>query len=265
MKSKHYRIFFCLLAIVAILGVASETTTMTASAQSTITRHCTASRPCFNICGDHVCAPGELAQLKAQSSQTRNNNTGTSPTTPSTPMMTPSTGVIVGGVVSYMDIASDGTTVIVRTSHPISGQPLSIGIGFRDTNDNFIQNQNYIITVTQDGYTVLSNPAGYARSGTDTLTTAALVSSNPVNIRVTLNGVGPSTSDSSTWTGIKGEVLSFSQVTDIKAPVMPMSNMTMPQQNASAPEFGPVASIVLAIAVLSVLVFSVKTRVISKL
>ncbi|MFI5416180.1 MAG: PEFG-CTERM sorting domain-containing protein, partial [Nitrososphaerales archaeon] len=34
--------------------------------------------------------------------------------------------------------------------------------------------------------------------------------------------------------------------------------------NATVPEFGPVASIVLAIAVLSVVVFAAKTRVISK-
>ena len=81
---------------------------------------------------------------------------------------------------------------------------------------------------------------------------------------VTLNGVGPTTADPSTWTGVKGEVLGFSQVTDVKTPTMPMSNMTMPQQNATVPEFGSVASIVLAIAVLSVVVFAVKTRIIPK-
>ncbi len=46
-----------------------------------------------------------------------------------------------------------------------------------------------------------------------------------------------------------------------------MSNMTsgsMPASNATVPEFGPVASIVLAIAVLSVVVFAAKTRVIPR-
>ena len=47
-----------------------------------------------------------------------------------------------------------------------------------------------------------------------------------------------------------------------------MSNMTsgsMPAGNATVPEFGPVASIVLAIAVLSIVVFAAKTRVIPRL
>ncbi len=109
---------------------------------------------------------------------------------------------------------------------------------------------------------MLSNPTGYTKTGTDNLTTPALSSDSPVNILVTLNGIGLPTANPSTWTGVKGEALSFSQVTDIKTP---MSNMTMPQQNATVPEFGPVASIVLAIAVLSVVVFAVKTRVIPKL
>ena len=260
--------FFGLLALVAIIGVASETTTsMTASAQSTMTRHCTASRPCFNICGDHVCAPGELAQLKAQSSRPQNNNTGISTTPVNSTAINPSTGVIIGGVVSYMDQASDGSAVIVRTGHPISGQPLAIGVGFRDANDNFVQNQNYAITVTQDGNTVLSNPTGYTKSGTDSLTTSALLSNSPVNIIITLKGVGLPTSDPLTWTGVKGEALSFSQVTDIQTPMsnMTMSNMTMSQQNATVPEFGPVSSIVLAIAVLSAMVFAVKTREIPKI
>ena len=40
---------------------------------------------------------------------------------------------------------------------------------------------------------------------------------------------------------------------------------TVPSDNATVPEFGPVASIVLAIAVLSVVVFAAKTRVIPRL
>jgi predicted secreted protein with PEFG-CTERM motif len=54
------------------------------------------------------------------------------------------------------------------------------------------------------------------------------------------------------------------------APAAPMSNMTMtnsttaPAGNATVPEFGPVASIILAIAVLSVVVFAAKTRVIPR-
>ncbi|MDE1812874.1 MAG: hypothetical protein KGH85_08450, partial [Thaumarchaeota archaeon] len=147
--------------------------------------------------------------------------------TPSTTTTTPSTGVEIGKVISYMDVASDGTAVLVRTGHPISGQPLAIFTGFTDANGNFVQNQNYAITVTQDGNTMLSNPTGYAKSGTDSLTTSALSSNNPVNVMVTLNGVGLPTADPSTWTGVKGEVLGFSQVTYIETPTTTLSNMTI--------------------------------------
>ena len=84
MKSKTFATLFGVLTIVAIFGAASEITAMTASAELSVQpgRHCTASQPCVQICGDHVCAPGELAQLTAPSSPTPSNNTGTS-TTPS--------------------------------------------------------------------------------------------------------------------------------------------------------------------------------------
>jgi hypothetical protein len=272
MKSKQYGALFVLLAIVAILGAASETTIMTASAQSVLPgRHCTSSQPCVQVCGDHVCAPGELAQMKMQAVQTQRaiNTNGTSAPANSTP--TPSEGVIIGGIMSYMEEASDGTAVIVRTDHPLSGQALNIGIAFKDANNSFVQHQNYAITVSQDGNVVLSNPNGHTHTGTDTQTTSPLLSNNPVDITLTLNGVGLPTSDPSTWTGVKGEVFNFAHIKDITNATAPMSNMTTAGNattsagNATVPEFGPVASIVLAIAVLSMVVFAAKTRVIPRL
>jgi hypothetical protein len=265
MKSKSFGILFSLLTLVAILGAASETTIMTASAQSVLPgRHCTSSQPCVQVCGDHVCAPGELAQMKMQSTQTQRaiNTNGTSTST----MSTPSEGVIVGGIVNYMEEASDGTAVIVRTDHPLMGQALNIGIAFKDANNNFVQHQNYAITVSQDGNVVLSNPNGHTHTGTDTQTTSPLLSNNPVDITLTLNGVGLPTSDPSTWTGVKGEVFTFAHIKDVTNATEPMSNMTTtaPADNATVPEFGPVASIVLAIAVLSMVVFAAKTRIIPK-
>jgi predicted secreted protein with PEFG-CTERM motif len=223
--------------------------------------------------------------MKAQSVQTqRNINTnGTSTSSNTNGTSTPSsivgssTGVVVGKVISYMHEASDGTAVIVRTGHPLSGQVLDIAIGFKDADNNFVAHQNYAITVLQDGKTVFSNSAGHTHTGTDSVTTDALSSNDPVDITVTLNGVGLPTADPSTWTGAKGEAIVFSQATDIKTPTtmtnstMTSSNMTMTNStteqagNATVPEFGPVASIVLAIAVLSIVVFAAKTRVIPRL
>ena len=141
--------------------------------------------------------------------------------------------------------AADGTTITVSTSGPTSGQPLTLTISFTDANGNKIQHQNYAITVTQDGNSILSNSAGHTHTGDDTQTSSAnLSSSDPIDIKITLNGVGLPTADPSTWTGVKDETISFTHI---------------------IPEFGPVASIVLAIAVISIVGFTAKTRVIPRL
>ena len=181
------------------------------------------------------------------------------------------TGNIIGGKIGYKAQASDGTTVLVITTAPISGQPLVLGIGFQDNTGNFVKHQNYAITVTQDNNTVLSIPNGHTHTGTDTQTAQALSSTDQISIQVTLLGVGLPTADPSTWTGAKGEVLSFSQVAPTTTAPAPGNQTGIPlgppytaPTNATVPEFCPVASIVLAIAVLSVVVFAAKTRVIPK-
>ena len=140
--------------------------------------------------------------------------------------------------------ASDGTTVAISTSGPVNGQPLSIAISFTDASGSKINHQNYAISVTQDGNNVLSNSAGHTHTGDDTQTSSTnLSSADPIDVQVTLNGIGLPTVDPATWTGVKGETLSFTHI---------------------VPEFGPVASIVLAIAVMSMVVFVAKTRGIPK-
>jgi|GEM_PF-2308274 len=181
------------------------------------------------------------------------------------------TGSVIGGKIGYKAQASDGTTVLIITTSPISGQPLVLGIGFQDSTGNFVKHQNYAITVTQDNNTVLSVPNGHTHTGTDTQTTQSLSSTDQISIQVTLLGVGLPTLDPSQWTGVKGEVLSFSQTAPSTTAPAPGNQTGIPlgppytAGNATVPEFGPVASIVLAIAVLSVVVFAAKTRVIPRL
>jgi len=268
-----------LLAIVAVLVTSFlASNTMSASAQSSKTYGCTSSNPCnFQVCGDHICAPGEFAQMKTQNYQAQMGNKSSSmPQSMSSGNMTTgqSTPTIVAGVASYEDMASDGTIVIIRANHPITGQSLNLGIGFFGSDRNAISNQNYAITVTQDNSIVLSKTSANAASGIDTQITAPLSSSDPINIQLTLNGIGSSTADPSTWTGVKGEVLTFSQgpmenmTTNMAVTTSNMTTTTMPPpapaSNAAVPEFGPVALAVLAIAVISIVVISTKTRVIPR-
>ena len=68
--------------------------------------------------------------------------------------------------------------------------------------------------------------------------TSDLASANPIDIQITLNGVGLPGTDPSTWSGPKGDMISFQVV----------------------PEFGSVASLILVIAVISVVAVTAKTR-----
>ncbi len=152
----------------------------------------------------------------------------------------------VGTMTMIQGMSTDGSTQVTidtTPAAPVSGQPLSIALTFKDANGNPIKHQNYAITATQDGKSVLSNTTGHTHTGNDMQMTSNLASANPVDIKVTLNGVGLPGTDPSTWTGPKGDVVSFHVV----------------------PEFGSIAPIVLAIAVISIVAFTAKTRVIPKL
>ncbi len=147
---------------------------------------------------------------------------------------------------SMEKMSTDGSVKVSITTTPAaptSGQPLSIALTFTDASGNKINHQNYAITVTQGGTTLIDNATGHTHTGDDIQATQAMTSSDPVDVGITLNGVGLPGTDPATWTGPKGDMLSFHVV----------------------PEFGPVASIVLAIAITSIVVFAAKTRVIPKL
>jgi plastocyanin len=157
-----------------------------------------------------------------------------------------SSGTTGGAMTMVQAMSADASTKVsvdTTPSAPTSGQPLTLAFTFTNVNGDKIHHQNYAITVTQGGTTVLDNQNGHTHTGDDTQTTTTLKSSDPVEIHITLNGVGLPTADPTTWTGPKGELINFHVV----------------------PEFGPVASIVLAIAVLSMVVFAAKTRVIPRL
>jgi predicted secreted protein with PEFG-CTERM motif len=141
---------------------------------------------------------------------------------------------------------SDGSEQVIVTyspNPPTSGQPLSITLTFTDAKGSPIQHQNYAISVIQDGNEIFSNIAGHTHTGNDMQATDNLQSSDPVDIKITLNGIGLPGTDPSTWTGVKGEVLVFHGTA----------------QNV-VPEFGPVAGMIIAISTIGVVVITRKSR-----
>ncbi|HKC78548.1 MAG TPA: hypothetical protein VKB83_00455 [Nitrosopumilaceae archaeon] len=140
---------------------------------------------------------------------------------------------------------ADGSEQVIVTyspNPPTSGQPLSITLTFTDAQGNPIKHQNYAISVMQDGNEIFSNTAGHTHTGNDMQSTNNLMSSNPVDIKITLNGIGLPGTDPSTWTGTKGEVLLFHGTA----------------QNA-VPEFGPVAGMIIAMSIIGVVAITRKS------
>jgi hypothetical protein len=141
---------------------------------------------------------------------------------------------------------TDGSEQVIVTytpNPPTTGQPLSITLTFTDAQGKAIQHQNYAISVTQDGNEIFSNTAGHTHTGNDMQETNNLASSNPVDIKITLNGIGLPGTDPSTWIGVKGEALVFHGTA----------------QNA-VPEFGPIAGMIIAMSVIGVVVITRKSR-----
>lgn len=144
-------------------------------------------------------------------------------------------------------MSSDGSVnVSIGTVTPQAREPLAISLEFTDSSGKKLEHVNYDITATQDGTQVLSVMNGHTHTGADTQTTNALSSADPVDIKVTLKGQGLPNTDPSTWTGQKGDVVSFNVV----------------------PEFGPVSLIVLVASIaviLSVSVVAKRSGIIAKI
>ena len=141
---------------------------------------------------------------------------------------------------------TDGSEQVIMTyspNPPASGQPLSITLTFTDAQGKPIQHQNYAISVIQNGNEIFSNTAGHTHTGNDMQTTDNLQSSNPVDIKITLNGIGLPGTDQSTWTGVKGETLVFHGTA----------------QN-TVPEFGPIAGMIIAISIISVIAITKRSK-----
>jgi predicted secreted protein with PEFG-CTERM motif len=140
-------------------------------------------------------------------------------------------------------MSSDGSVnVEIESSIPDTGEEMSIHVTFTDADGNKIQHVNYDINAIQDGTKVLSEEGAHEHEGEGMHTTDALASDGPVDIQVTILGLGLPDQEA-TWTGPKGDVIELQVV----------------------PEFGTIAALVLAISIVSIIAVTAKSRVIPKL
>ena len=130
---------------------------------------------------------------------------------------------------------SDGTMVSIWTTEATAGEAMEITIEFADR-----EHVNHDIVVMQNGENVLPDGNGaHHHDGTGMHETAPLGSSDPVDITITFKGYGVDDPK----TGPIGEEVVFSNV---------------------VPEFGTIAMMILAVAIISIVAVTAKSRVIPR-
>ena len=128
----------------------------------------------------------------------------------------------------------DGKIMVqIISSAPKINQSMEINISFLDTASGLISNVNYGINLSQEGQIILQNKNMYSEKGLSTLITPPLASDEPVEISISINGIGLPENQGE-WVGPKGEVLMFTVV----------------------PEFGVLTIILLAITISIMIGFS---------
>ncbi len=144
---------------------------------------------------------------------------------------------------SVMKASTDGSVLVtIKTTDAKAGKYMGIDVIFKDAANKTIEHVNYDLKVTQDTQDVLVLYAQHSDSGISEYWTRQLSSDTPVNVEVTILGIGL-LNDRTSWTGPNGEVVDFYAV----------------------PEFGSLASLVLVITITSIITLSTKSRLVSKL
>ena len=128
---------------------------------------------------------------------------------------------------------SDGTTVSIWASAPMAGEMMEINVEFDDS-----EHVNHDIKVTQNGAVVLDDMGAHHHDGKGAHMTQALDSSDPVDVIITFQGYGIDEK-----TGPIGEEVVFSNV---------------------VPEFGTIAMMILAVAIISIVAVTAKSRVVPR-
>jgi predicted secreted protein with PEFG-CTERM motif len=147
------------------------------------------------------------------------------------------------GVDHAMVMSADGSvTVGIHSGVPTEGEELSLEIEFTDAEGNAIEHVNYDVVATQDGTEVLSESGQHTHNGLADFTTSGLSSNSPVNVQIKILGLGLPGEEAS-WTGPIGETMSVKVV----------------------PEFGQIAMMILAVAIVSIVAVTARSKVIPRL
>ena len=140
-------------------------------------------------------------------------------------------------------MSADGSVMIkIGAAAPAAGEELAVEVEFTDADGNAIEHVNFDVSATQDGTEVLAEAGQHTHTGIADFTTAALESDSPLDVQITILGIGLP-DDEANWTGPIGETVSAQVV----------------------PEFGPIAMMILAVAIVSIVAVTARSKVIPRL
>lgn len=140
-------------------------------------------------------------------------------------------------------MTEDGSIMAhISAGAPTAGEELAVSVEFTDADGNPIKHVNFDILATQDGNQVMLEEGQHSHTGMAEFATAALESDSPVDFEITILGIGLPDEEAN-WTGPIGETISAQVV----------------------PEFGPIAMMILAVAIVSIIAVTSRSKVIPKL
>ena len=140
------------------------------------------------------------------------------------------------GVISATAMLSDETMISVKTTKAAADTPMEISIEFKDS-----EHVNFDMVVTQNGDEVLNESGAHHHDGKATFDTAPLKSDEGVDITITFQGYG-----------VPGEP----RTGPIFEPVL-FSNIV--------PEFGGIAMMILAVAIISMVAITAKSKIVPRI
>lgn len=133
----------------------------------------------------------------------------------------------------------DGSLMVqMISSSPRINQSMEINLSFHNFENRLISNVNYGIKIFQDEELILEQNNIFSEKGLSSLTTRPLNSDEPVDITISINGIGPRANPED-WVEPKGEILMFTVV----------------------PEFGMMSFVLLAVGIMIMVFFSVKNKI----
>jgi len=148
------------------------------------------------------------------------------------------------GMTELYGMSADGTVKVeIEASTPTAGEAMTINVEFTDAaTGNVIEHINYDITATQAGTTVIEPMSAHEHMADVEHMTAALSSGDPVDVTITIRGIGLP-GEEANWTGPMGDVVMFTVV----------------------PEFGTIAVMILGIAIVSIIAMSARSKIIPRI